>query len=49
MLAMPKEEHNASDFFQRQEFRGLLLADHQEALGKQAYDAVDHLNEKLYR
>lgn len=28
ILAMPKHQYHGKDFFQRQEFRGLFLADH---------------------
>lgn len=41
---MPKVEYQGKDFFQRNEFRGLFLADHQEALGKKAFKCVDDLN-----
>ena len=44
ILAMPKSEYQGKDFFSRQEFRGLFLADHQEALGKKAFQCVDQLN-----
>ena len=44
ILSIPKKEFNGKDFFARQEFRGLFLADHQEALGKKAFDCVDNLN-----
>ena len=46
ILSIPKKEFNGKDFFARQEFRGLFLADHQEALGKKAFDCVDNLNQK---
>ena len=41
---MPKQQYHGKDFFQRQEFRGLFLADHQEALGQKAFKCVDALN-----
>ena len=28
ILAMPKSEYQGKDFFQRQDFRGLFIADH---------------------
>ena len=37
ILAMPKTEYQWKDFFQRSEFRGLLLADYQEAIGDKAF------------
>jgi len=44
VLAMAKAEHHGKDFFQRKEFRGLLLADYQEAIGEKAFACVDSLN-----
>jgi hypothetical protein len=44
ILAMPKNQYHGKDFFQRAEFRGLFLADHQEALGQKAFNYVDQLN-----
>jgi hypothetical protein len=44
ILAIPKQTYHGKDFFHRQEFRGLFLADHQEALGQKAFEAVDQLN-----
>lgn len=45
MLAMAKQEYFEKDFFQRKEFRGLLLADYQDALEKDKADmCVDSLN-----
>jgi len=41
---MPKQEYPGRDFFQRAEFRGLLLADYQEAIGSKAYAQVEKLN-----
>ena len=45
MLAMPKPQYHGKDFFQRSEFRGLFLADHQEAIGERAFKCVDSLNQ----
>lgn len=44
VLAMAKPEYHGKDFFQRKEFRGLLLADYQEAIGEKAFACVDQLN-----
>ena len=44
VLAMAKSEYHGKDFFQRKEFRGLLLADYQEAIGEKAFACVDQLN-----
>ena len=41
---MSKPEYHGKDFFQRKEFRGLLLADYQEAIGEKAFACVDQLN-----
>lgn len=41
---MAKPEYHGKDFFQRKEFRGLLLADYQEAIGEKAFACVDNLN-----
>ena len=41
MLAKPKPEFHGRDFFHRSEFRGLLLADHQEAIGDKAIECVE--------
>ena len=41
---MPRPTYHGKDFFTRPEFRGLLLADHQEAIGEQAFRCVDNLN-----
>ena len=46
MLAKPKNQYHGKDFFQRAEFRGLFLADHQEVLGPKAFECVDDLNKK---
>ena len=45
ILAMPKPQYQGKDFFQRNEFRGLFLADHQEAIGLKAFKYVDKLND----
>lgn len=37
VLAMAKPEYHGKDFFQRNEFRGLILADYQEAIGEKAF------------
>lgn len=44
ILAMPKAEYQGRDFFQRSDFRGLLLADYQEVIGQKAIDCVESLN-----
>ena len=44
MLSKPKPQYHGKDFFQRSEFRGLFLADHQEAIGDEAFKRVDNLN-----
>lgn len=41
MLATPKPEFHGKDFFHRSEFRGLLLADYQDAIGENAVACVD--------
>ena len=41
---MAKPDYHGKDFFQRKEFRGLLLADYQEAIGEKAFACVDQLN-----
>lgn len=46
VLSMPKQQYHGKDFFQRPEFRGLLLADHQEAIGERAFKCVDSLNQE---
>jgi hypothetical protein len=45
VLSQPKPEFQGTDFFQRSEFRGLLLADYQEVLGAKGKQAVTKLNE----
>ena len=42
---MSKPEYQGKDFFQRSDFRGLLLADYQEAIGEKAFDCVEQLNQ----
>ena len=42
---MPRPQYHGKDFFQRPEFRGLILADHQEAIGEEAFRCVDSLNQ----
>ena len=49
MLAKPKNEYLGKDFFQHKDFRGLFLADHQEALGPKAFKCVDELNTQTVR
>lgn len=44
VLAMPKPQYHGKDFFQRADFRGLLLADYQQALGDKAFECVQSLN-----
>lgn len=44
ILCMSKPEYQGKDFFQRSDFRGLLLADYQEAIGEKAFDCVEQLN-----
>lgn len=46
MLAKPRPQYHGKDFFQRKEFRGLFLADHQEAIGERAFKCVDSLNQE---
>ena len=41
---MPKPEFHSRDFFLNKDFRGLFLADHQEAIGDEAFQCVDELN-----
>lgn len=41
---MPKPEYHSRDFFLNKDFRGLFLADHQEAIGEEAFQCVDELN-----
>ena len=43
-LAMSKPPYHSRDFFLNKDFRGLFLADHQEAIGEIAYQCVDELN-----
>jgi hypothetical protein len=41
---MKKPEFHSRDFFNKSEFRGLFLADHQEAIGEKAVKCVEELN-----
>ena len=41
---MPKLDYQGKDFFSKQDFRGLLIADYQEAIGNKAFECVDELN-----
>jgi len=43
---LPRPQYHGKDFFQRKEFRGLFLADHQEAIGEKAFRCVDSLNKE---
>ena len=45
ILSIPKPEYQGTDFFLKEEFRGLLLADYQAAIGKKAIDIVGTLNQ----
>jgi hypothetical protein len=36
-LAMSKPAYHSRDFFLNKDFRGLFLADHQEAIGEKAF------------
>lgn len=49
ILAKPKNDFLGKDFFQHKDFRGLFLADHQEALGEKAFRCVDQLNTQTVR
>lgn len=44
VLATPRPVYRGRDFFQRSDFRGMLIADHQSALGSQAKESVELLN-----
>lgn len=44
ILALPKPEYQGKDFFWRSEFRGLILADYQEAVGSRAFTCVEEIN-----
>jgi hypothetical protein len=39
-IAKDKKEYQNPDFFMKQEFRGLILADHQEAVADMAYSHI---------
>ena len=43
-LAASKPAYHSRDFFLNKDFRGLFLADHQEAIGDRAFQCVDELN-----
>lgn len=49
ILSKPKTDYLGKDFFQHKDFRGLFLADHQEALGPKAFKCVDQLNTQTVR
>lgn len=44
VLASPKPAFHPRDFFLTRDFRGLFLADNQEAIGERAFACVDDLN-----
>ena len=44
---MNKPEYHSRDFFAKSEFRGLFLADNQEAIGQKAFQCVEELNDKV--
>jgi hypothetical protein len=44
MLAKPRPVYHGTDFFHRRDFRGLFLADNQEAIGADAFKCVDKIN-----
>lgn len=46
-LAQPKPPFHSRDFFLNKDFRGLFLADHQEAIGEKAFKCVDELNKTV--
>lgn len=46
MLAKPRPLYHGTDFFHRPDFRGLFLADNQEAIGAVAYKCVDKINQE---
>jgi hypothetical protein len=41
---LPKPRLRGHDFFLNPDFRGLLVSDFQDAIGKKAYEIVDELN-----
>jgi hypothetical protein len=43
-LAKPRPPFHSRDFFMNKDFRGLFLADHQEAIGEKAFKYVEELN-----
>lgn len=44
MLSKPRPLYHGTDFFHRPDFRGLFLADNQEAIGVDAFKCVDKIN-----
>ena len=46
-LSQPKPAFHSRDFFLNKDFRGLFLADHQEAGGEKAFKRVDELNKTV--
>eukprot|EP00347_Sterkiella_histriomuscorum_P001141 403373167 len=46
-LSIYKPEFNSKDFFAKSDFRGLILADHQEAIGPKAFKCVEELNDQV--
>ena len=46
-LSQPKPPFHSRDFFLNKDFRGLFLADHQEAVGEKAFKRVDELNKTV--
>jgi len=46
-LSQPKPAYHSKDFFLNKDFRGLFLADHQEAIGDQAFECVEDLNKNV--
>jgi hypothetical protein len=40
ILATSKPEYHGRDFFKKPDFRGLLLADFQNAIGEKALDSI---------
>ena len=47
VLSQPKAPYHSKDFFLNKDFRGLFLADHQEAIGDKAFECVDELNKNV--
>ena len=46
-LSKPRPPFHSRDFFMNKDFRGLFLADHQEAIGDKAFECVDELNKTV--